>query len=312
MIRGRRWVGTCRVGPLAQSSTLSALPRQKMLAFQNPCRGAVALWHRPARQERDAPGAAQARLGWLWPQGAAGSRPAAQEPPRLTGRGRGAGVTACELVITTASACPARSVSRERQAGAAEPRAPQRDIAPAGRDQGLEVRVAPMPARLAPHQHPDVAGGERAPSGRQGVGRRHAAAERLGSRESSILGPFRPRSTHGSRTVDAFTGPPRTGVLCSRFGPAVRVEASAREALLSDALKHPVRKRNNPALAWAISGEAGLPETEPRQTSPETGKPASRARLEALIRRRRAEGATLKELAKSYNVGRATTSRLVA
>jgi hypothetical protein len=44
-----------------------------------------------------------------------------------------------------------------------------------------------------------------------------------------------------------------------------------------------------------------LPETEPRH-----------ARLEALIRRRRAEGATLKELAKSYNVGLATISRLVA
>jgi hypothetical protein len=63
----------------------------------------------------------------------------------------------------------------------------------------------------------------------------------------------------------------------------------------------PVRKRNDPALAWATSGEADLPETEPRH-----------ARLEALIRRPRAEGATLKELAKSYNVGRATISRLVA
>jgi hypothetical protein len=40
--QGRRGVGTRRVGPLAQSSTLSALPRQKMRAFHDPCRGAVA------------------------------------------------------------------------------------------------------------------------------------------------------------------------------------------------------------------------------------------------------------------------------
>ena len=52
--QGRRGAGTRRVGPSARSSTLSRMPRQKMRAFHDPCRGAVAGLCWGSCQERDA------------------------------------------------------------------------------------------------------------------------------------------------------------------------------------------------------------------------------------------------------------------